>query len=148
MLNRHEKASPSHPSINPFKMDPLFQKSLQFCSNVSLRFREDKAPSLSLQCYIPSHRYLLCLCLTDYYTPQCQIFFSPNQGICKQHSTPALQEKQITLSLPMRHVSRVRLSGGYLLSFFRCFSCLFQVGASEKDGDGGQRGVSSSIDLM
>lgn len=48
----------------------------------------------------------------------------------------------------MRHISRVRLSGDYLLSFFICFSCLFQVGALEKDGDGGQRGLSPLIDLM
>lgn len=48
----------------------------------------------------------------------------------------------------MRHISRVRLSDGYLLSFFICFSCLFQVEASEEDGDEGQRGLSPLIDLM
>lgn len=77
MPNRDEKASPHHPSINPFKLEPFFHKSLQFSSNVSLRFREDKALSLSLQYCVPSHRYLFCLCLTHYYTLQCQIFFLP-----------------------------------------------------------------------
>lgn len=92
MPNRDEKASPTHPSINPFKLEPLFRKSLQFCPNVSVRFREDKAPSLSLLCYVPSHRYLLCLCLTDYYTPQCQIFSLPAKVFV--NNTPFLHSEK------------------------------------------------------
>lgn len=49
MPNRDKKASSCHPSTNPFKLEPHSQKSLQFCSNVSLSFTEDKARSLSLQ---------------------------------------------------------------------------------------------------
>jgi len=64
------------------------------------------------------------------------------------NNTAFLHSEKIKLSLPVRHVSRIRLSGGYSLSFIQCFSCLFQVGASEIEGGSGQRGVTPSIDLM
>lgn len=89
------KPHPVIPASTHLNWSPFFIKSLQFCSNVSVRFREDKAPPLSLQCYVPSHRYLLCLCLTDYYTPQCQIFFLPAKVFV--NNTPFLHSEKIKL---------------------------------------------------
>lgn len=127
MPSRDEKTSHTHPSIN-LQTGAACQKSLQFSKPWIF--------ALSL-----SNR-LVHSTMSD--------FFSPREGICRQHSIPALQNKNYSASSCEECLQSQSLSGifgGFLVRLLQMSHLPILGSTPEKDEDGGQKGVRLPSDL-